>query len=126
MLQGLHVLGGPLTGIHPGLVASAAITHELDVGVSLGDLALNVVQGRLGPDQVIVHLGDLGFQDSQLGECGKRGPAVRDLVQTGVQRLQVQQTPLTARVGFQGVPPGLSVVVAPMTKSHGSVRSVLM
>ena len=43
-----------------------------------------------------------------------------------VQRLQIQQTPLTARVGFQDVPPVLSLMVAPMTKSHGSVRSVQM
>ena len=33
---------------------------------------------------------------------------VGDLVQTGVDRLQVEQSPLTGRVGFQDVPPGTS------------------
>jgi hypothetical protein len=48
------------------------------------------------------------------------------LVQSSIQRLQIQHTPLTARIGFQDVPPLLSPVAAPMTKSHGSVHSVQM
>jgi hypothetical protein len=51
---------------------------------------------------------------------------VCDLVKARVHRLQIQQTPLTARIGFQDVPPVLSLVAAPITKSHGSVRSVQM
>ena len=55
MLESLHVLCGPLTGVHPGLVANAAFADELYVGVGLGYLALDVGQGRLGPDQIIVN-----------------------------------------------------------------------
>jgi hypothetical protein len=48
---------------------------------------------------------------------------VGDLVEAGVNRLQVQESPLAGRVGFQDVPPGAS---APTTNSQGSVRSVEM
>jgi hypothetical protein len=68
----------------------------------------------------------LSVEDAQLGKLRQGRLAVRDLVQSRVQRLQIQQTPLTARVGFQDVPPVLALTVAPMTKSHGSVRSVQM
>ena len=65
----------------------------------------------------------------ELGEPGALRQAlarVRDLVETGVDRLQVEQSPLTGRVGFQDVPPGPWDGSAPTTKSHGSVRSVEM
>jgi hypothetical protein len=85
-------------------------------------------------------------QNPQLGKLGQGRLAMRDLVQPRVQCLQVKQSPLTARVGFQDVPPvvslcrvtravtravtqasfKLSLEVAPITKSHGSVRRVLM
>jgi len=126
MLEGLHVLCGSLTGVHPGLVANATFSHELNVRVNLSYLALDVVQGGLGPDQIIVHSVHLSVEDAQLGKLRQGRLAVRDLVQSRVQRLQIQQTPLTARVGFQDVPPMLALTVAPMTKSHGSVRSVQM
>jgi hypothetical protein len=130
VLKGLHVLGGPLAGIHPGLVAHAALTDQLYVGVGLGDLTLDVVQGRPGADQVIAASGDLGVKIAQLGKLGQGRLAMRDLVQSRIQRLQIKQTPLTARVGFQDVPPVISLVpsleAAPITKSHGSVHSVQM
>jgi len=126
MLEGLHVLCGSLTSVHPGLVTNRAFAHELHVGVGLGDLALDVLQSRPGPDQVIVDRGELSVENAQLGKLGQGRLAVRDLVQSRVQRLQVQQAPLTARVGFQDIPPVLSLVAAPITKSHGSVRNVQM
>ena len=134
MLECLHVFGSALARVHPGLVADTTFAHQLYVGVGLGDLTLDIGQGRPGPDQVIIDSGQLGLQSAQLGELGQGCPAMCDLVQSRVQRLQIQQTPLTARVGFQDVPPVLSlvlppmlsVVMAPMTKSHGSVRSVQM
>ena len=54
MMEGLHVLGAPLTGVHPRLVAAAALAHQLHVGLRLDDLALDVAQGRSGTDQSIV------------------------------------------------------------------------
>jgi hypothetical protein len=107
MLEGLHVLGCSLAGVHPSLIANGALTHELDVGVSLGYLPLNVLQGRPGPDEVVVHSGDLSVEDAQLGKLRQGRFAMRDLVQSRIQRLQIQQTPLTARIGFQDVPPVL-------------------
>ena len=106
----------------------AEIASRLDFldRVGLGYLTLDVSQCRPGPDQVIVDGGQLGLQSAQLGEFGQGCPAVCDLVQSRVQRLQIQQAPLTACIGFQDVPPVLSLMVAPMTKSHGSVRSVQM
>ena len=105
MLEGQQVLGRSLPGVHPRLVATGAFAHELDVGVGLGDLTLNVLQSRPGPHQVIVHGGDLSLEGTQLGELGQGRLAVGNLVQSGVKRLQIQQTPLTTRIGFQDVPP---------------------
>src|SRR5665647_2129614 len=124
MLEGLHVLGGPLAGFHACLVACAAFADKLNVGVRLDDLTLNVTQGRLRPDQVVVQTGALSAEREQLTKLGQVCLAVCDLVQARVQRLQIQQTPLTACVGFQDEPPVMSLVSAPITKSHGSVRSV--
>ena len=109
MLEGLHVLCGSLTGVHPGLVANTTFSHELNVRVSLSYLALDVVQGGLGPDQIIVHSVHLSVEDAQLGKLRQGRLTVRDLVQSRVQRLQIQQTPLTARVGFQDIPPVLAL-----------------
>ena len=99
VLESLHVLRRSLTRVHPSLVASAALAHELNVGVRLGDLTLDVVESRLGADQVIVQYGHLISEHTQLGQRGQGRLAVRDLVQSRVQRLQIKQTPLTARVG---------------------------
>jgi hypothetical protein len=142
VLESLQVLGGSLACVHPLLVANAAFADELDVGVGLDDLALDVAQRGLRADQVVAAGGELGVEGLQLGKLRQGRLAVGDLVQARVQRLEVQQPPLTARVGFQGVPPVVSLVwslvlsrvltlvpslgVAPVRKSHGSVRSVQM
>jgi hypothetical protein len=99
VLQGLHVLRGSLTCVHPSLVACGAFAHKLYVGVGLGDLALDILQGRSGPDQIIVQDGQLSVKNAQLGKLGQGCLAVCDLAQARVQRLEIQQTPLTARVG---------------------------
>jgi hypothetical protein len=142
MLQRLHVLRGSQACVHPGLVANRPLAHELHVRVGLGDLALHILQGRPRPHEIVVDGGDLSLETAQLGKLGQGRLAVCNLVQPRVQRLQIQQTPLTARVGFQDVPPVLSIVLSPMvspllslrrppvaaptTKSQGSVRSVQM
>jgi hypothetical protein len=99
MLEGLHVLGGPLAGLHACLVACAAFADELNICIGLDDLALDVTQSCLGTDQVVVQDGRLCVEPAQLGKLGQVCLAVGNLVQARVQRLQIQQTPLTARVG---------------------------
>ncbi|GAA1236949.1 hypothetical protein GCM10009657_10780 [Oryzihumus leptocrescens] len=123
MLEGLQVLGRALPGVQPGLVTGGAVTHELHVGLGLGHLTLHVAVRGAGPDELAVQGAGLHLQRGQLLQLRERGLAVRDLVEARVQRLQVEQSPLTAGVGFQDVPPGDS---APTTKSQGSVRSVEM
>ena len=125
-MQGLHVLGGPLASLHTGLVPGASFAHQLYVGLGLSDLALDIIQCRPGTDQVVVKGRGLGLESAQLDKLGQGRPAVCDLVQTRVERLQVEQAPLATRIGFQDVPPVMSLALAPMTKSHGSVRSVQM
>ena len=123
VLQGLHVLGGPLTGHQPALVAGRAVADQLHVGVGLGDLALHVGLGGAGPHEVVVEHGEAAGDLVELALFGQGGGAVGDLVQAGVDGLQVQQPPLAARVGFQDVPPGTRVWRAPTRKSQGSVRN---
>jgi len=125
-MKSLHVLGGSLSRVHASLVPGAALAHELHVGFGLDNLALNIIQRGLGADQVVVQQGRLGLETAQLRKLGKRRLAVIDLVQARVEGLQIQQPPLTARVGFQDLPPVVSIPFAPITKSHGSVRSVQM
>jgi len=84
------------------------------------------VQRRPGTDEVVVQRGGLSIERAQLGKLGQGRFTVRNLVQPRVERLKIEQAPLAARVGFQDVPPVMSLALAPMTKSQGSVRSVQM
>ena len=126
VLDRLEVLGGAGAGVEAGLVASRAVADQLHVGLGLGDLALDVAQLGPGPHQQRVEALGLGLEVGQPGVLGQVLAGVLDLVETGVYRLQVEQSPLTGRVGFQDVPPGPAGGSAPTTKSHGSVRSVEM
>jgi L-amino acid N-acyltransferase YncA len=90
MLEGLHVLRCSLTCIHPSLVANTALTDELHVGVGLGYLSLDILQSRSCANQIIVHSGYLRVEDAQLGNLGQGRLAVRDLVQSRIQCLQIQ------------------------------------
>ena len=69
--------------------------------------SLDVLQCRSCPDEVVIHSGDLGVENAQLAKLRQGRLAMCNLVQSRVQRLQIQQTPLTARIGFQDVPPVL-------------------
>jgi hypothetical protein len=120
VLEGLEVLGGPGPGVEPGSVPGGAVANQLDVGLGLLDLALDV--GERGPrvDQLGVEGARLVLQRDDLAMRGQVRRRVLDLVEAGVDGLEVEQRELTGRVGFQLEPPRL----APTTKVQGSVRRV--
>jgi hypothetical protein len=94
VLDRLQVLGRPGAGVEPGLVPGGPVPDELDVGLRLGNLALDVGQGGPGPDQLAVEGGRLPLELGQPGQLRQVLPGVRDLVQARVDRLQVEQAPL--------------------------------
>ena len=120
MLDGLEVLGGAGPGVEPGAVAGGAVADQLDVGLRLLDLALDVRQGGPRVDQLGVEGAGLVLERGDLAVRGQVGRRVLDLVEAGVDGLEVEQRELTGRVGFQLEPPRL----APTTKVQGSVRRV--
>src|SRR6478672_6320422 len=128
VLEGLEVLGAALARVEPRLVAGGTVAHELDVLVRLRQLALDVAGRRAGVDDVRLEGAELtpGRLDGR--RLGQGGLGVRDLVQTRVDGLQVEQAPLAGRVGFQDTPPvsgaarSTRAAFAPTTNVHGSVR----
>jgi hypothetical protein len=120
VLDGLQVLGRAGAGVEPGTVTGGAVPDQLDVGLGLLDLALDVGERGPGVDQLGVEGASLVLQRGDLTVGGQVGRRVRDLVEAGVDGLEVEQRELTGRVGFQLEPPRL----APTTKVQGSVRRV--
>jgi len=107
VLQGLEVFGRPGAGVEPGAVAGGPVAHQLHVGLSLVDLTLHVGQRRPGVDQLGVDRARLVLQRGDGAVLREVGGRVRDLVEPGVDGLQVEQRELAGRVGFQQEPPGL-------------------
>ena len=122
VLDGLEVLGRAGAGVEPGLVAGRPVTHELHVGLGLGDLALHVTELGARAHQLVVDEAGLALEVGELGELGQVGARVDDLVEPGVDGLEVEQPQLAGGLGVHVIPPGS----APTTKVHGSVRTVLM
>ncbi|HEU5000081.1 MAG TPA: hypothetical protein VFT68_14160 [Lapillicoccus sp.] len=120
VLDRLEVLGGAGAGVEPGPVAGGAVADQLDVGLRLLDLPLDVGEGGPGVDQLGVEGARLVLQRPDLPVSGQVRGRVLDLVEPGVDGLEVEQRELTGRVGFQLEPPRL----APTTKVQGSVRRV--
>jgi hypothetical protein len=94
VLEGLQVLGGAGAGVEARAVARRALTDELHVGLGLGDLALDVAERGAGADE-------LGVEGcGALLELGEAGPlrqvpgGVGDLVESRVDRLEIEQPPL--------------------------------
>lgn len=123
MLQRLEILRGPGAGVEPGLVTRRTVADELDVCLGLGHLPLDVAERRAGVDELGVVGSGLLLESGQLLQLRQGRLRVGDLVQPGVDGLQVEQPQLAGRVGFQDVPPA---ALAPTTKVQGSVRSVEM
>ena len=128
VLQCLEVLGAALAGVEPRLVAGGAVAHELDVLVGLRQLALDVTGRRARVDDVRLERAELAPGRLDGRRLGQGGLGVRDLVETRVDGLQVEQAPLAGRVGFQDTPPvsgaarSARAAFAPTTNVHGSVR----
>lgn len=126
VLGGGEVLRAALTGVEPGLVTSGAVPDELDVLLRLGQLALDVADGGAGVDELGVDRRQLAPGRGDRCDLRQLRPGMGDLVEPRVDRLQVEQTPLSGRIGFQDTPPGESAPrpaeFAATTKVHGSVR----
>lgn len=126
MLERSEVLRAALTGVEPALVTSGAVTDELDVLLRLGQLTLDVAYGGAGVDELGVDRGQLAPRGGDGGDLGQVRPGMGDLVEPRVDGLQVEQTPLAGRIGFQDTPPSGSAstgaAFAATTKVHGSVR----
>ena len=105
VLQGLQVLGGAGAGVEAGAVARGPVAHELDVGLGLGDLALDVAELGAGPDQLVVDEAGLVVEVGELDQLRQVAARVGDLGQPGVDGLQVEQAELTLGSGFHGIPP---------------------
>lgn len=134
VLERLEVLGRPGAGLEPGAVAGGAVPHQLHVGLGLVHLTLHVGQRRPRVDQLGVDRARLVLQRSDLAVLRQVRGRVRDLVEPGVDGLQVEQRELAGRVGFQQEPPGVcgvgglvvidgAAALAPTTNVHGSVRN---
>ena len=120
-LQGLQILGGPGARVETSLIAGGPRTHELDIGLGLVDLALHVRQRRPGQGELAIE-GDLGMvQAGQSGQGRQVSAGMGQLVEPGVEQLDLDQPGLLVRLRFQGVPPS---AFTPTRKSHGSVRKV--
>jgi len=118
VLKLLQLLGrGDGARGEPVLVAGLAHPHLLDVGLGLVELALQVADGRLRQHDVVATGGDEPLQPHDLGHLRQVGALVGQLVQGGVERLQVEQPELGERVGLHALVLLEAVV-------HGSVHSV--
>jgi hypothetical protein len=99
-----QVLGGAdAARIEELLVAGGALADLVDVLLRLGQLALGVAQLGLGGDGQRAQLSEVGVALLDLGVLGQRAPTVGELVQAGVECLQVQQADLVGGRGVQGV-----------------------
>jgi hypothetical protein len=99
-----QVLGGAdAAGVQQLLVARGALADLVDVLLGLGQLALGVAELGLGGDGQRTQLGQVGVALLDLGVLGQRAPAVGELVEAGVECLQVQQADLVGGRGVQGV-----------------------
>ena len=95
---------GDLPGIDPALVAIAPRLDLVDVGLDLGLLVGQVVQGDPVVAGLVIELGARRGERSDLGQFGQRGALVAQLVGLGVEILQLQQLQLYRRLGLHLIP----------------------
>ena len=124
VLQRLEILGGAGSGVEAGAVAGGAVADQLDVGLGLLDLTLDVGQGCARVDQLSVERSRLVLKRRDLAVLGQVGRRVGNLVEPRVDGLEVEQRELSDRVGVQLALPGERAALAPTTKVQGSVRRV--
>ncbi len=124
MLEGLQVLRAAAARLEARPVPRRPVANQLHVGLGLLDLALHVGQSGPRVDQLRVERSGLVLQGRDLAVLGQVRRGVVDLVETGVDGLEIQQRELSDRVGFQLALPGERAALAPTTKVQGSVRRV--
>ena len=105
MLERLQLAGRAGAGGEPVLVLLLAGPDLLDVLLQPGDVPVEVVDGDLGADPLVLQRGELPGQRLQLGPLGQGAAAVRELGEGGVDRLKVEQAALSLRVSLHGRAP---------------------
>ena len=102
VLQRLQFARRPGARVEPRPVAVGPGPYLLDVLLQPGDVAVEVVDGDLGPDPLVVERGQLAGEPVQLGELGQVRAPMGELGQRRVDRLQVEQATLGLRVCLHG------------------------
>ena len=124
-LEVLQVLGrGDRAGVQALLVAGGALAHLVDVLLGLGLLAGGVaLLGLRGDEQVAQLVVSSLVERLDLGVLGQRLAPVRELVEPGVQGLDVEQSDLVGGRGVQlGAPRGSVTAVAWAVQGSVTVR----
>jgi hypothetical protein len=94
VLERLEVLGRTGAGVEARAVAGRALTDQLHVGLGLGDLALDVAERGARADEIGVEDGGALLELGEVGTLRQVPGGVGDLVESRVDRLQVEQPPL--------------------------------
>ena len=104
VLEGLEVLRAALAGVEPGLVASSAVSDLLHVGVCAGKLTLDVGHLGLRHDDGVLDRAQpsLGLLELRLLRDTRAG--VGELLEPGVELLEVEQPQLHGGVGLHKAP----------------------
>jgi hypothetical protein len=102
VLKALQLLGrGHLPRVETLLVPLGALPDLVDVGLGLDLLPADVGVLGLGGDQQVADLVTADGQFRDRGGLGQGPAAVRQLIDAGVQRLQVEQPPLVRECDVQ-------------------------
>ena len=105
MLQVLELLGRRHpAGVEQLLVLGGAGAHLLDVGLGLGERALEVVDLGLAGDDAVAQRRDAALEVGDRRQLRQRPALVLDLGETGVERLQVEQAELDGGLGVHRSP----------------------
>src|SRR5262249_11890596 len=121
VLQRLELLRrADRAGVHPLPVAHRPLPYRLDVLLRLGHLALDVGLLGLRRDQQVAGDHRLAAATLELAQPQERTAAVGELVELGVERLDVQQPQLVGVVRVQGaIPSPLSCAGPPSAAAGG-------
>jgi hypothetical protein len=92
---------GHLAGVQPALVAVLSLAHLVDIGIGPLLLLLEVRHLGLGRNLGIAQPAVLGGQGIQFGDLRQRPAPVGELVEFGVQRLELKQALLGGRISVQ-------------------------
>jgi hypothetical protein len=123
VLQALEVLRvRDRTRVQAVLVARGARADLLDVGVGLRLLTGDVALLGLGRDDLVAQRRQARVQLGELGDLRERALLVRQLVELGVERLDVEEAELGFGLGVQGRLPSLEVQDTVTGRACGTPR----